>query len=156
MYQRFEKIKNNGRKIIVILSLLTLSGLLPIQAVAQEDCPQERKTKSAPTKFIKMKNPLSPDAANIQAGKDLYHGKAKPIACKVCHGVKGDGKGDPDFASTPNPRNFTCAKTMDGLRDGQLFWIIKNGSKNTSMFAFSGLSDDQVWQVILYIRQFAK
>jgi len=42
------------------------------------------------------------------------------------------------------------------LPDGQLFWIIRNGSPKTSMFAFPSLTDDQVWQLIHYIRQFSK
>jgi mono/diheme cytochrome c family protein len=151
----FKKIVFKGKNIIAVLSLLILSVLIPVQAVA-DDCPQERKTKSAPAKFLKMKNPLAPDAANLKAGADLFHKKAKPIACEVCHGVKGDGKGDPDFESKPPARIFTCKKTMGGLADGQLFWIIKNGSKSTSMFAFASLSDNQVWQVIHYIRQFSK
>ena len=56
----------------------------------------------------------------------------------------------------PRPRNFTCYYTMENLPDGQLFWIIKNGSPGTAMPSFSYLEDDQVWQLILYIRQFQK
>jgi mono/diheme cytochrome c family protein len=149
------KIVFKSKNIIAVLSFLILSVLIPVQAMA-DDCPQERKTKKAPAKFLKMNNPLPPDAANLEAGADLFHKKAKPIACKVCHGVKGDGTGDADFASTPPARIFTCKKTMEALPDGQLFWIIKKGSKNTSMFSFASLSDDQVWQLIHYIRQFAK
>jgi mono/diheme cytochrome c family protein len=155
MQPGFEQLKYKGGKLIAVLSFLTLSALIPLQAMAQ-DCPQERKTQKAPAKFIKMENPLPADAANIKAGADLFNKKAKPIACKTCHGVKGDGKGDADFESTPPARIFTCNKTMEALPDGQLFWIIKNGSKNTSMFSFASLSDNQVWQLIHYIRQFAK
>ena len=32
----------------------------------------------------------------------------------------------------------------------------KNGSKNTSMYAFSDLSNHQIWQLIHYVRTFAK
>ncbi len=45
---------------------------------------------------------------------------------------------------------------MRGIPDGQLFWIIKNGSSGTGMMVFSGLPDDQVWQLIHYIRSLAK
>ena len=125
-------------------------------AFAKGDCPQNRKTKSAPTKILKIENPIPKNPLNIKAGKSLYQRKAKPIACKTCHGINGDGIGDPSFESNPIPRNFTCSEMMETLPDGQLFWIIKNGSKNTSMFAFSDLSDNEIWQLIHYIRQFAK
>lgn len=137
--------------------LICLIGFLvfPCLIFADEDCPQARKTRSAPVKFLNMKNPIPPSATNLKAGKVLYQGKATPIACNTCHGINGDGNGDPDFQSHPSARNFTCKKTMELLPDGQLFWVIKNGSKNTSMFSFSDLSNNQVWQLIHYIRQFS-
>lgn len=125
-------------------------------ASAKGNCPQNRKTKSAPTKILKIKNPILENHLNVKAGESLYQGKAKPIACKTCHGINGSGLGDPSFESNPMPRNFTCSEVMNTLPDGQLFWIIKNGSKNTSMFAFTDLSDNEIWQLIHYIRQFAK
>jgi hypothetical protein len=45
---------------------------------------------------------------------------------------------------------------MKDIPDGQLFWIIKNGSPETGMMSFVGLPDEQVWQVIQYIRSLAK
>ena len=45
---------------------------------------------------------------------------------------------------------------MKDIPDGQLFWIIKNGSPGTGMMAFSGLPDEQVWQLVQYIRSLAK
>ena len=54
------------------------------------------------------------------------------------------------------PRNFTCVFTMDDLPDGQLFWVIKNGSPGTDMPSFNYLEDEQVWQLILYLRSFSK
>ena len=56
----------------------------------------------------------------------------------------------------PTPRNFTSGATMKDIPDGQLFWIIKNGSPGTSMMPFSGLSDDEAWQLIQYLRSLAK
>ncbi|NIQ00646.1 MAG: c-type cytochrome [Nitrospinaceae bacterium] len=118
-------------------------------------CVQDRKTPRAPATVRTKPNPLPATPETIEAGKALYHKGARPIACKVCHGENGTGRGDPDFASTPPARDFTCAAMMNPLPDGQLFWIIQNGSPNTSMPAFSNLSDEQVWQLVHYLRRFA-
>jgi hypothetical protein len=59
-------------------------------------------------------------------------------------------------AFVPPPRNFTCDVMMRNLQDGQLFWIIKHGSPGTGMMAFPWLHDEEVWQVIHYIRSLAK
>ena len=56
----------------------------------------------------------------------------------------------------PPPRNFACAQTVNGIPDGQLFWIIQNGSPGTSMPSFKVLRDEQVWQVVLYLRELAR
>jgi mono/diheme cytochrome c family protein len=119
-------------------------------------CPQPRKTKSAPGKFRKMKNPLPQNTENVKAGETLFQQTAKPLACMNCHGTQGDGQGPMGAALDPRPRNFTCGETMQDISDGQLFWVIKNGAIGTGMMAFAGLPDEQVWQLIQYIRTLAQ
>src|SRR6266508_5101457 len=46
--------------------------------------------------------------------------------------------------------------SVNGIPDGQLFWIVRNGSPETSMPDFHALSDDQIWRVVLYLRELAK
>lgn len=124
-------------------------------SVVTENCPQVRKTPSAPKTERDRFNPVYSSEITLQAGQKLYE-NAKPLACKLCHGEQGNGKGDPDFESTPPARNFTCAPTMNALSDGQLFWVIRNGSPNTSMPAFSDLSEEHVWTLVYYLRSFSK
>ncbi len=121
-----------------------------------ETCPQERKTAVAPKEYLEKKNPLRYEPRHLKKGKVLAHIKAKPLACKQCHGMEGNGEGPMSLRMDPKPRNFTCNLTMDEISDGQLFWIIKNGSKGTSMPAYSHLSDEKVWQLIQYIRSLGK
>ncbi len=119
-------------------------------------CPQPRKTPKAPDEYLKAKNPLEPTSKNILAGKTLFMFDAKPSACKICHGLSGDGLGIMFRQVHPKPRNFTCVYTMDKLPDGQLFWVIKNGSPGTAMPSFDYLDDNEIWQLVLYLRSFAK
>jgi mono/diheme cytochrome c family protein len=116
------------------------------------ECPQKRQTARAPSAFFNRTNPLPLTPENLQKGENLYLQTAKPLACKICHGESGNGQGDPDFASTPPARNFTCGAQMNGIPDGQLFWIIRNGSPGTAMPAHPGLSEDEIWKLVLYIR----
>ncbi len=150
---------------LYLVGILVISLAFPGSAMAQLKgaleapagiCPQPRKTLTAPDKFLKLKNPLEATPQNILAGKTLFQVDAKPSACRICHGISGDGLGILFHRVKPKPRNFTCVHTMDDLPDGQLFWIIKNGSPGTAMPSFSYLEDDQVWQLILYLRSFSK
>ncbi len=119
-------------------------------------CPQQRVTAQASEDIYQLKNPLEPTQKNLDAGESLFRVEAQPTACKICHGVVGNGFGMMAPGLYPPPRNFTCAETMNPIPDGQLFWIIKNGSPGTGMPAFPELRETQVWQLIHYIRQFAK
>lgn len=113
-------------------------------------CPQPRKTKSAPANIARLDKTAG---ANSENGKKIYNKTAKPMACKMCHGDKGDGKGKLGAALKPNPRNFTCAETMQDVSAGQMFWVIKNGSPGTGMVAHKkSLKDKQIWDVVKYIR----
>ncbi|MGE3977508.1 MAG: c-type cytochrome [Nitrospira sp.] len=139
---------------------VTFKGIPDVVAAggdAQEGaCVQSRKTAKAPEGFLTKTSPLPSSPSTIRAGKELFLRTAQPAACVMCHGEQGDGKGLMGAALVPPPRNFTCGMMMREIPDGQLFWIIKNGSIGTGMMAFSGLSDDQVWQLIHYIRSLAK
>ena len=118
-------------------------------------CPQSRKTKKAPSRFYGKQNPLLPSSDNLERGKNLYQKEAKPTACRMCHGIRGNGNGRLAVRMEPPPRNFTCGEMMESFPDGQLFWIIKSGSRGTAMPAHkSTMSDREIWQLIHYIRQF--
>jgi len=118
-------------------------------------CPQSRKTEKAPSRYILKQNPLFATTKNLERGKSLYQMEAKPTACKMCHGIRGNGNGRLARGLEPAPRNFTCEDTMKSLSDGQLFWVIKNGSKGTAMPAHKfTLSDKDIWQIIHYLKRF--
>lgn len=125
-----------------------------VQQTQSGQCPQTRSTEMAPALSASQSNPLVVNAENIDAGEKLYRKSAKPVACVECHGESGDGNGRMANMFEPAPRNFTCTEVIAGLPDGQLFWIIKNGSIGTSMPAFNDLSDDQIWQLTMYLRSF--
>ena len=93
-----------------------------------------------------------PEPLPESAGQLIY----EEMGCPMCHGYQGGGDGFMSEGLTPKPRNFTCYYTMREIPDGQLFWVIKNGSPGTRMPSFGTMSDEQVWQVILYVRQFAQ
>jgi len=147
--------KNRGFeiKVITLFMALALAGFgfsNPAWAGGDKGpCPQPRKTKSAPAHLVKASIPAS---ASVEAGKKIFEKSAKPMACKMCHGSEGKGNGKLGKALNPRPRNFTCSDTMKHVSPGQMFWIIKNGSKGTGMVAHGKtLKDRQIWDVVKYI-----
>jgi len=138
------------KKFVVFLVFVVLMAfVVDTVFAAKAKCPQKRKTKKAPSSLYKQDKTAKADAA---AGKKIYIKTAKPMACLMCHGKKGDGTGKLGAALTPKPRNFKCKKTMKNVTPGQMFWIIKKGSKGTGMIAQKTLKDKDIWNVIKYIR----
>jgi mono/diheme cytochrome c family protein len=99
----------------------------------------------------KLKNPVASTPASIAAGKASY-----TKYCQFCHGeaAKGDGKMAPPNS---HPSDLTDAKWDHGSTDGEIFTNIKAGpTPNDSKAVMKGFSarmtDQQIWEVVDYIR----
>ncbi len=90
-------------------------------------------------------NPLGRDSADVTAGQDLFRQK-----CEVCHGYDGGGKTEIGAGEYPRPPTLRSMNIM-ALTDGEIFYHIRNGIRNTGMPAWS-MPDAQVWQLVLYLR----
>lgn len=138
------------------VSLTAMLLLAPLAALADpppEQCPQPRNTGQAPAGEYERVNPLPASRANLRAGRKLYEARN---GCAICHGVTGEGNGPLGPRFRPRPRNFACAQTVNGIPDGQLAWVIRHGSPDTAMPAHADYSDEQVWQLVLYLRELAR
>ena len=100
-------------------------------------------------------NPFPPTPENIEIGKMLFHGKA---FCATCHGRDGKGLGDIAGLRGRLPRNFTDKVWQAARADGELMWILKNGSPGTDMAPFIPLvlTEEEAWHVLLYVRSFGR
>ncbi len=105
-----------------------------------------------------VKNPFPATAERIAQGRTLFEGKA---FCAACHGRDGKGLGaDLDYSTFkgPLPRNFTDKMWQAARTDGELFWILNNGSPGTDMAPFVPLvlTEEEAWHVLLYVRSFGR
>ena len=100
-------------------------------------------------------NPFSPTPENIEKGKAIFHGKG---FCVTCHGRDGRGLYNIEGLRGKLPRNFTDKSWQAARKDGELLWILKNGSEGTAMAKFvpTVFSEEEAWHVILYVRSFGK
>ena len=98
-------------------------------------------------------NPYPSTPENIEKGKQIFQGKA---FCVTCHGRDGKGLGNIPGLRGKLPRNFTDKTWQAARTDGELFWIMKNGSPGTDMASFVPLvlSEEEAWYVLLYVRAF--
>jgi len=106
-----------------------------------------------PAEYAALSNPLAQDSEVSEAGKGIYN-----VNCVSCHGELGMGDGPASKYLDPQPK----ALAEDGaLSDGYLYWRIAEGgaiaSFKSAMPAWkSTLSEQQIWQVITYLRTLMK
>jgi mono/diheme cytochrome c family protein len=108
----------------------------------------------------KDKSPLydkadSASAEIVAEGKALYEGKG---TCVNCHGKSGTGDGPAGAVLNPGPRDFSNCKFHKKRKDGELMWVIKNGSPGTGMVPLvpATISEEEAWKIIAYERSFCK
>lgn len=108
----------------------------------------------------------SPEASEafVEQGRNIYFKR-----CSFCHGLLGDGEGPAAKYLDPRPRDFTLGtfkfRTTESGElptDADLFRTVSRGLPGTAMQAFdddlikNGLSEEERWQVIAYIKTFAQ
>lgn len=95
-------------------------------------------------------NPLGakPGAGDLAAGRTLFQKN-----CEICHGYDGNGRTDAGNGLFPPPRNLNRSAIAERKRtDGELFYLIREGVRNTGMPSWQ-LTDQQTWQLVSFIRQ---
>jgi len=95
---------------------------------------------------------LVAQGADVEQGKKIYN---EPGRCATCHGPSGKGDGALAANLPVKPRDHTDKEYMSKLSDEDLFKVIKGGGNavgKSPLMPPSGLTDDQIKDVIAYIR----
>ena len=138
------------RMLLLMIALISLS-ISAWAAEGQMMQPRVPADKLAEARALTSPLPSSPEI--VRQGKALYNGKG---SCFTCHGKDGDGNGPVAAQLNPSPSNFQHHGFWRHRTEGEIFWVIKNGSVGTSMAGFGGqLTDEEIWSIIQYERSFA-
>jgi len=106
-----------------------------------------------PPEYAGKTNPFADDPNAMAAGQMVY-----TTNCASCHGETGQGDGPAGAALDPKPSNLV--ETARSASDDYTYWRIAEGGAmepfNSSMPAWKGiLGEEEIWQVVSYIKSFA-
>ncbi len=101
---------------------------------------------NAPPEARRWKNPLTANRSHLDQGRGAYE-----TNCASCHGADGKAR-TPLAGKLPVRPTNLVEHVMESMRDGEIFWVIQHGI-DKRMPAFDGkLSEQQQWQLVLYVR----
>lgn len=81
-----------------------------------------------------------------ERGRELFQ-----VKCALCHGVRADGNGVRRKGLSGPPANFRSRDWRGRTSARQVFEIVSEGKRGTSMPAWPTLSDDEKWEVVAYV-----
>ena len=133
-------------------ALGVLLGMYSLHRVNAEGL-ESRKAKT----IFNDAESLPPTSSDLILGRFVYRRN-----CQICHGSRGDGKGEWSEGLSPKPRSFRDAhfkyrSTPTGKlpTDADLARTIRGGRSNTAMGMFTRLSDRELKGVIAYLKSFS-
>jgi len=130
-------------KPFLLFSAAVLFALAPLPASARP--PQEAAPAPA------SKNPVKPTAQSQEKAKSVYR-----MDCALCHGDDGNGKTDVGKSMELVMADWTDPKTLAGKSDQELFDKIPKGSDKMPPEDVGRAKNDEVWNLVIYIRGMAK
>jgi mono/diheme cytochrome c family protein len=109
------------------------------------------QTKSwvAPANAKTMKNPVATSDVSVKAGQTLF-----VRTCTPCHGKTGLGDGVKSKSLKVIPTDFTKA-AFTSQADGEMFYKTKTGKGEMPKYE-GKLTDDDIWNLVNYMRTFKK
>ena len=76
--------------------------------------------------------------------------------CALCHGVRADGNGVRSSALSRKPASFLSTDWRSNTSPRDVFRILSEGKRGTSMPAWPTLSDEEKWDVVAYVLSVAE
>jgi mono/diheme cytochrome c family protein len=150
--QRTASMCRSWRISMGLAAVIALAGVLPLKA-AERNIMLPRVPADQLSAARALKSPILSLPEIAAKGKALYEGKG---TCVNCHGATGRGDGVAAAVLDPSPRNFHHHGFWRHRTEGEVFWVIKNGSAGTGMLPLGGLlTDEEIWTVIQYERSFS-
>ena len=125
------------------LALALVCAPLTRAAVQQEHKPGTHQHPDAQ----KLKNPTPGDPKSIENGKILYE-----KLCAECHGDTGKGDGMMAADLEVKPPDLTDSAWEHGATDGEIFVMIRDGSRKGMTPFGKKMAARAIWDVVNYVR----
>jgi mono/diheme cytochrome c family protein len=141
------------RRSFVLSVILILAASLGVTWAGQDAQENSDKSKTSDYKITPE------DAARVNPVKSSPEGLAEArkvfgYDCAMCHGDKGDGKGDVVESMKLTMHDWREPATLANMTDGEIFYILTKG-KGKMMAEGDRLSEKLRWNMVNLVRAMA-
>lgn len=130
---------------LAVFVLLTLSDVIARPPVTQVVVTKVQGVSGNQGVLMAQLRNSTPE--QIQKGKTVYM-----TQCATCHGENADGNGPAASAFNPKPRDFKSGYWKLGGEPSRVYNTVENGMSGSPMPAFKGLTVEDRWAVVHFIR----
>jgi mono/diheme cytochrome c family protein len=144
------------RKALFVLGAVLLASLGMARAKPNTTQEKPKDSQGAADDYkisqedIDKKNPVKPSPESLAAARKLYG-----YDCAMCHGNKGDGKGDVVESMKLTMHDWREPASLEGKTDGEIFFIITKG-KGKMMGEGDRLPENTRWNLVNLVRSYSK
>jgi mono/diheme cytochrome c family protein len=121
------------RKLLLVLLLVLLFAELVFGAA------DGKWLKDVPARDHERTNPYRGQTEAIAAGRRVFLDR-----CSQCHGENAQG--------TKKHPPLKSERVQQQATEGDIHWLLVNGNMRKGMPSWSKLPDQQLWQVITYVK----
>ena len=109
-------------------------------------CADGDRTLPPPYRTIPVPEGVLRSAAARERGNALFAAN-----CALCHGPRGDGRGERKEGLDRPPRDFTDPEWRARTSPRQVFFAIREGLAGTPMPAWKSLSERDAWDLTAFV-----
>jgi mono/diheme cytochrome c family protein len=140
---------------LVLGTVLVASlGIVRARPNAAQEKPQDAQAATDEYKIsqadIDKKNPIKPSPEGLAAARKTY-----AYDCAMCHGPKGNGKGDVVESMKLTMHDWRDAASLEGKTDGEIFYIITKG-KGKMTGEGDRLPETMRWNIVNLVRSYSR
>jgi mono/diheme cytochrome c family protein len=142
------------KRFLLLLGTALLAGLGAtwVMQAAQENADKSKETtgdyKISPEDAARV-NPVKSSAEGLAEARKVFG-----YDCDMCHGAKGDGKGDVVESMKLTMHDWRDPATLANMTDGEIFYIITKG-KGKMMGEGERVPEKLRWNLVNLVRSLA-
>lgn len=133
------------KALAILPSLVLFASVLVAQDAAAPSAPFQ-----VPADLVGKANPVKPTPEGLAHAKKMWG-----YDCAICHGANGNGKGEIASSMKTPMKDYTNPAALQGISDGELFYIIQKGKGEMPLEGDRAKPDD-VWNMVSYVHSLAK